>query len=692
MAATTATALGVGAIALGVTPASATDTDQDLPTRVVAVPAESGILVDEADLSVRITVTNTSDRTISGARAELRFDESPVTEESILRAWLTDTSVPRSPSATTVPLVDIGPGGTAVATLTVAADDIDLDETAGVRLVSVAVRADGQVLGIDRTAVVGRPAGTLSGISAITAVVPLIAPEARNRFLSTDDLADLTAPDGALDRALETGLGRGVVFAIDPRIIASIRVLGDAAPASATDFLTRLEQAPNDSFALRWADADPVATVGLLDEPLPAPLGPGTATLVDTAPAAEQPDPSASPEPDTPTADRIALDELTAWPHTLERWVWPHPGTLTEEGATALVGDGIDSALVAEADVSGGDGLLRIVASGMRAVVTDDQAGHTVSAALESGSRHLRNAAVVELGALLSVAPSGNGSPPLVITADRGEAASPQGLGALLDEVVALPWVRGGGLATATVPTAPETNAALVAAEPDAARTALIKELLSIEASDEQFARIAIQPELLHEDRRLDLLTALSLGGESLTVATDLFRQRSAQLQSGVQVVESNTITLLTDRTSLPVTVQNSLPVPVRVFVRVDAATGQLRIEDQRVETTVGAGAQARALIPVQSLVNGEVDITVSVRADDGAVIGAPIRVELNLQAGWETAGTIAIGAVIALLFGVGLFRDIRKRRAGRASAEGSSPSQVDPDTARTDAKETSAS
>ena len=689
LSATTATALGVGGIVLGASPASATDADPALPARVVAVPADSGILLDEADLSVRITVTNTSGRTITGARAELRFDDSAVTEESVLRSWLTDTTVPSSASVVSVPLVDIGPGSTAVATLTLTGDEIDLDETGGVRLVSVTVRAENQVVGIDRTAVVGRPAGTLSGISSLTAVVPLTAPGARNRLLSTDDLSTLTSPGGALDRALETGIGRGVVFAIDPRIIASIRVLGDAAPASATDFLTRLEEAPNDSFALRWADADPVATVGLLDEPLPALLGPGTAALIDTAPAAEQPEPSASPSPDAPTADRIALDELTAWPHTLDGWVWPQPGTLSSEGAVALVGDGVTSALLPESDVTGGDGLLRTVAAGMRAVVADDLAGHAVSSALDGGSRHVRSAAVVELGALLSVAPNGNGSPPMVILADREDAASPQGLGALLDEVVALPWVRGGGLATSTVPTAPESEAALIENEPDESQVALIEELLSIESSDAQFARIAVQPELLREDRRLDLLTALSIGGESLPESTERYRQRSAQLQSGVQVVESNTITLLTDRTSLPVTVQNSLPVPVRVFVRVDAATGQLRIEDQRVETTVGAGAQARALIPVQSLVNGEVDITVSVRAEDGAVVGSPIRVELNLQAGWETAGTIAIGAVIALLFGVGLFRDIRKRRAGRASADGSDPS---PATTPADTNETSAS
>jgi hypothetical protein len=44
----------------------------------------------------------------------------------------------------------------------------------------------------------------------------------------------------------------------------------------------------------------------------------------------------------------------------------------------------------------------------------------------------------------------------------------------------------------------------------------------------------------------------------------------------------------------------------------------------------------------------------------------------LNLQAGWETAGTIIVAIAVALLFVVGIARDLRKRRrrAGEAAVE----------------------
>jgi hypothetical protein len=65
----------------------------------------------------------------------------------------------------------------------------------------------------------------------------------------------------------------------------------------------------------------------------------------------------------------------------------------------------------------------------------------------------------------------------------------------------------------------------------------------------------------------------------------------------------------------------------------------------------------------VESLTNGEVDITVTVRDAQGKVLSEPTRVALNLQAGWETAGTIIVAAAIAVLFVVGITRDLRKRR-----------------------------
>ena len=194
---------------------------------------------------------------------------------------------------------------------------------------------------------------------------------------------------------------------------------------------------------------------------------------------------------------------------------------------------------------------------------------------------------------------------------------------------------------------------------------------LAAEEADRDFASITADPAALIAERRLELLAASSPGWAHERVdALAAFVASSERLRSSVQVVDSSPILLLTDRTSVPITIQNSLDESVTVFVSVAPATGQLRVLDQRVEVTLEPDSSAQALVPVQSLTNGTVDITVSLRDSEGRPVGESTSFELNLQAGWETAGTIAIAAVVALLFAIGIIRNIRKRRRRLAASE----------------------
>ena len=205
----------------------------------------------------------------------------------------------------------------------------------------------------------------------------------------------------------------------------------------------------------------------------------------------------------------------------------------------------------------------------------------------------------------------------------------------------------------------------------DDALTEAIASALAAEEADRAFASITADPAALIAERRLELLSASSPGwAHERMDALAGFVASSDRLRSSVQVVDSSPILLLTDRTSVPITIQNALDTTVTVFVSVAPATGQLRVLDQRVEVTLEPDSSAQALVPVQSLTNGTVDITVSLRDSEGRPVGESTSFELNLQAGWETAGTIAIAAVIALLFAIGIIRNIRKRRRRRAAKE----------------------
>ncbi|HET8957249.1 MAG TPA: DUF6049 family protein [Microcella sp.] len=650
----------VGALAMSVSmPASASTVSDSFPAEtapgvvtVVAAPENAGVLGEGAPLSVRVTIENGTDEAIEDVTARLHLDLAPLAGADAVRQWLARDEPPTLTVAASTPVVDIVPGATAVATLTVPADAIDLGGQFGARAIGVSViSADGEPLAHDRSAIVGQPSGTSAPRAGFVVVAPFTAPDARGRYLSAAQLAALTAPNGPLTHAIDSAETGAVALGIDPRVIASIRLLGDDAPESAVAALARLDAAGAETFALRWSDADPLSAVGVLETASPPVLGAGSAVLGDNG---------------TPTA---TLDQLTAWPHTLTDWVWPAGGTLSSDALTPLIAEGVETVLAHASDIVGGSGLVRALDGGLRAVVSDPVATTAVRAAAASTSLHDRRAAVAEISALL--ASSSSLTTPLVALAERTTAPTPQ-LTAVIDDILALPWARSGSLGPATSLGTAASDARIT--DENRVERVPLTTLLEIERGDAEFSRIAVDPAPLIADRRLDLLDTVALGGENITAAEARYRAQSDALRSAVQVAESATINLLAERTSLPVTVQNALPVPVTVFVAVEPVTGQLRVDDPRVETTVPAGSQVRALVPVQSLVNGSVDIRVSIRAADGATIGSTIEVPLNLQAGWETTGTIAIGAIIATLFALGLVRDIRRRRDQRLADETSTP------------------
>jgi hypothetical protein len=75
---------------------------------------------------------------------------------------------------------------------------------------------------------------------------------------------------------LDAVTGSNAVLAVDPAIVAAIRVLGTAAPASAVAWLSDLMTLPNPRFALQFGDADLATQIAAgLGAPLTAlPLDP----------------------------------------------------------------------------------------------------------------------------------------------------------------------------------------------------------------------------------------------------------------------------------------------------------------------------------------------------------------------------------------------------------------------------------
>ena len=370
--------------------------------------------------------------------------------------------------------------------------------------------------------------------------------------------------------------------------------------------------------------------------------------------------PDRAPEGDPSSS----LEDLVSWPHSTTAVAWPSAATTSDAALAALAASGAQTILAPSSRLSSEGPLLTL--GGSRVLAVDSALSAALADAASARSSQAWTSAVARASALLAAAAAEGRD---VIGAVDRDARSALRVTDLLDALDALPWRTPAALSTLLRGT-PSGEAAVSDAAADDALTAAASSALAAEEADRAFSRIAADPAALIAERRLELLAASSPGWAHERIeALAGFVASSERLRSAVQVVDSSPILLLTDRTSVPITIQNALDVPVTVFVSVAPATGQLRVLDQRVEVTLEPDSSAQALVPVQSLTNGTVDITVSLRDSEGRPVGDSTSFELNLQAGWETAGTIAIAAVIALLFAIGIIRNVRKRRRRRLTA-----------------------
>ncbi|MBX9472133.1 DUF6049 family protein [Microcella sp.] len=677
--------LGV-AIALGLAlptvvdagaPSAATVTEESAELEVLAAPSASGAVREGQPLTVRVTLSNDGEQATGPLDIELRLDGSRVAPADELAAWFEGGEDP-------APLLDVGliaarasigalaPGASAVLDLSVAGSSALWGGAFGARLAEVLVADGDQLLAVDRTAVVRVPDGTTPGSAATVFVQPLTTPGETAGLLSAETLEALTAEAGVLSRTLSASAGRSVLLAIDPRVIASIRALGEAAPASALDFLDRLATAPNESFVLPWADADPLATIATADVVLPQPEGTGLVTGdqgVDETEATAEPSEAPADDPDESELMTQPVAGLIGVSATLDGVSWPGAEGFSAAALESAAAEGTRVVIAPSSVLESDDAVQRY--QGTVLLRTDDALGIAARDAVRAPSQQQFDRAMARVSALLATSAARAPGAPAIIALDR---EVPRGADRLLDtlaQTISLPWSSAGSTAAAIA--RPAADAVIIDAPLGEARQMAVVAALDAETADRQFAQIALTPALITDVRRLELLSALSLGwGETSVEALRGFSAQSQALRASVQVVESVPILLLSDRSTLPVTVQNDLDVAVRVFVRVEPDTAQLRVLDSAVEATVEPRSQARVLVPVESLTNGEVDITVTVRDAQNRVLSEPTRVSLNLQAGWETAGVIIVAIAVALLFVVGIARDLRKR--GRRAAEKADP------------------
>lgn len=488
---------------------------------------------------------------------------------------------------------------------------------------------------------------------AVAILVPIVVPESAGAILTADELREWTAPGGILTARLEAVSGTAATLAIDPRVTASIRLLGDEAPDSALSWLAALDALPNEAVALGWADTD-VAGLSAIERPelaapsslqfavdesrfLVPPVAPvPSASTASPGSASPAPAESATPTP-SPTATSPAPvepnvpsdDELLAVPDAIDA-VWGGATGLTADAVT--LGDtslAVDAALSRAADA----GTLSL-SSAARGAFLDSLVASDSSAVLLGLSR-TATADPSELELLLR----------LVSNDERVEVV---GLSAYAE-------LRGAAVV--------DDDAIDTSSAEATERRELLARMVTSSDAEARVASVTPDPSAFLDERRLELLTALSLGRLAASPASEeAFLDGSLAVRSAVRLAETSDLLVLSNTTGLPVTIVNGLSVPVTVQLDARPLRPLLRIQDVPREVTVEPGSSQTVYLPAQAVTNGRADVVAVLRNSAGERVGPERVIHVDLQAQWEAIG-VAVLVLLGVILAAGIANNIVKRR-----------------------------
>ncbi|ROS37245.1 murein biosynthesis integral membrane protein MurJ [Curtobacterium sp. PhB78] len=659
---------------------------------ISVAPAHRGIVQRDQDLTLSVTVTNDTDAALPAGTAEFDIFRS-VSTRDVLADWLADTTttgylgapmdsvdIPEVPAhrSVTIDSVEIVSGNVALGGYS----------SFGARRIAAEYTA-GETFAVARSAITWYPDFEQVPVS-VSVAMPVTVPKSTDGILSAAVLAAATSVDGTLTQQLDAAEDHNVAVAVDPRIIASIRILGENAPSAATAWLQRLESLRNETFALSYADADVTGLRQAGSDGILAPISLDQSVKTENFPGAETPAPTPTATPGqttTPSSTASPSDDATTdagsgdttetlptteqlldFPYSMDSIAWPADGTVTAADLTALQRADKDTTIVSSGNTSAGANATVSASEKIgddHVLVSDQSMSSLLRDAATAPDRQSWSSAMSELTATLATsARDGGTTGPILLTLGRDWPSDSTRLSQTLDALESTAWVAPADLSTASDATAGSLT--LNSASTGADRIAQLKRLVQGEQGLSAFATILDTPAALTAPARLRLLAIASNAwrgdDDGLQAAVDVRTAAWAKQTTEVGIVDSSSLTLLGDRSSLPVSIRNSSDYPVTVHLAVQPSNSALRIVRNDIVVEIQPDSSTRATVPVQSVANGKVELTMSLSSPTGVAIAQPATVELNVQAQWETVITAAAAVALIAIFGFGIFRSIRKR------------------------------
>jgi hypothetical protein len=656
----------------------------------ISVP--KGIAAEHGETTVTALVTNSDQAflppgTVSFWRAGRLSDRAAVTR------WDSGTSAPAAVPLDTAEVPALAPGESATVVGHIARSDL------GGKLHAAAVFAiggtwtlGGATIATSRGTVVVHPGTSKTKRTRLAIAMPITVPAGTDGVLSASALARYTGPDGVLTRQVDGLLGYPeVAVGIDPRIVASIRALGAAAPRSALDWQQLLLGLPNEIFALQYGDADAAVQVqaglGTLLKPTSFDWATGPANVHTTNGAVGEPSPTPPQTPSatstqTPPATAPALPspaQILAWPYTATGIVWPPDGTVSPQDLISFKKNSLTTVFASSTNVTGlTDRAPRAYfrSNGEDVLVSDAALSTALRQAVAADTETGWNAAMAQVSAQLALLPGKDAT--VLATLARAWPGSATRLARTLQSLDDDPGSQAVSL-SGVLDMPPATGVSLRKLEEPSTRVNQVKSLINTEKRINSFASVLLQPPVLTGRERARLLSLLGVGwldpGEDWQKGVDNASSRATSILSAVSIIPSGLINVASTEAPVPVTVENKLDHPIDVVLAAEPSNGRLEI-DGTAHKIIPADARGTVLVPVKArLGNGRVDLSLQLYSQTGVPIGSGSMIPVDVHAQWEGVAAVVLAAMIVALFGFGVARNVRRhvrsRRAEKASVDG---------------------
>ncbi|WP_166999346.1 DUF6049 family protein [Paramicrobacterium fandaimingii] len=662
---------------------------------VLAVELLDTPLLPDGEMRASITVTNSTDDSLSSGHVVLSAGDRPVESRAALSTFL-DATAADTESSTTLETLDIpaiDPNSTWTSTpVTVTTDDLALPETFGAYAFA-GTYVSGAVTAQSRDAFVFE-AGTLPQPTTVAVAVPITLPPEADSLINAEDLEAYTSEAGLLTQQLDGVLGHDVAIAIDPRIIASIRVLGSAAPDTAVEWLARLESAPNDTFPLQYADADPTAQLQAGAESLQQPSSllfgidpnnftppendnPEAPTPTDTAtPSTNDVDATPTPTPPVNSDGIPSLETLLDFPYTFPSAIWPDDNTVTAADLAGFETSKLGPVIISSSNTSAGAHTTingKITLGDSTAFISDAAASRDLRRAATAASDTAQSDAISGLEAKLAIIAneSGASSRSILLTLDRTWPTSAERMSSVLSILESAPGITMGSLGS--LETSDRGDVSLVDKPQSDERLSTFSRIASFDDDIASFATAISDPSLLIGRHNAAKLAEYSVGwrADSTDWADDVasFEESTQDVLTSVTIVQSSPILMIADQISIKISVRNSLDLPVHVVMRAAPDNPRLAVESSEL-TEIPAKTQQSVAIPVTArLGNGDVNLRLNLYTADGVSITNSSTVPVTVRADWERIGTIILIGGVSLLFVFGVIRTVLRRRRERTAS-----------------------